>query len=187
MFTRHFVICVPCSLREEGGYEFKKTILDVMFDIINKIADATNEGLLMLCEFIEDCEFGALSVRVLHLLADKGPTMPQPGSFIRFIYNRIILEAATIRAAAVTALAKFAAAVPSLRASIITLLRRCLEDDDDEVRDRATLHVKNLEALRAIGECVCVMRTPAHRLLHVAELWSMEQCVALHGSGCCAL
>jgi coatomer subunit gamma len=137
-------------LREEGGFEFKKAIVDVMFDIINKISDATNEGLLMLCEFIEDCEFASLSVRVLHLLADKGPFMPQPGSFIRFIYNRIILAAATIRAAAVSALAKFGANVPSLRPSLVTLLARCLEDDDDEVRDRATLHVKNLQTLREI-------------------------------------
>lgn len=143
--------CGDCSLREEGGFDFKKTILDVIFDIIDKIPDATNEGLSNLCEFIEDCEFPVLSVRVLHLLADKGPTMPQPGSFIRFIYNRVILEAATIRAAAVTALAKFGANVPSLRPSIITLLKRCLEDDADEVRDRATLHVKNLEALLDAG------------------------------------
>jgi coatomer protein complex subunit gamma len=95
------------SLREEGGFEFKKTILEAMFDIINRIPEATNEGLLMLCEFIEDCEFASLSVRVLHLLAEKGPASPTPASFIRFIYNRIILENATIRAAAVTVLAKF--------------------------------------------------------------------------------
>ena len=35
----------------------------------------------------------------------------QPGKYIRHIYNRIILENATVRAAAVTALAKFGAAV----------------------------------------------------------------------------
>ena len=37
--------------------------------------------------------------------------MLQPGKYIRHIYNRIILENATVRAAAVTALAKFGAAV----------------------------------------------------------------------------
>ncbi len=67
-----------------------------------------------------------------------------------------MLQAATIRAAAVTALAKFGASVPSLRSSISILLTRCMDDDDDEVRDRATLHFKNLEALRAAGVCVCV-------------------------------
>lgn len=68
-------------------------------------------------------------------------------SFIRFIYNRIILENATIRASAVAALAKFGAQVPVLRKSIITLLGRCQDDDDDEVRDRATLHLQTLIAL----------------------------------------
>ena len=63
-----------------------------MFDIIAKVPESTNEGLMMLCEFIEDCEFATLSVRVLHLLADRGPQMPQPSAFIRFVYNRIILE-----------------------------------------------------------------------------------------------
>ena len=72
-------------MREEGGFEFKKAILEAIFDIIDKIPDAANEGLLMLCEFIEDCEFASLSVRVLHLLAAKGPQSPQPGaSFIHF-------------------------------------------------------------------------------------------------------
>ena len=72
-------------MREEGGFEFKKAILEAIFDIIDKIPDAANEGLLMLCEFIEDCEFASLSVRVLHLLAAKGPQSPQPGaSFVHF-------------------------------------------------------------------------------------------------------
>ncbi|RYG39928.1 hypothetical protein EON68_04865, partial [archaeon] len=35
---------------------------------------------------------------------------------------------------------------PELRPSITPLLMRCLDDDDDEVRDRATLYLKSLEA-----------------------------------------
>ena len=51
-----------------------------------------------------------------------------------------------VRAAAVTALAKFGAQVPELQPSICVLLERCLTDEDDEVRDRATyyLHVLKL-------------------------------------------
>ena len=54
----------------------------------------------------------------------------------RYIYNRVILENATVRAAAVTALAKFGAACIKLRQSTLTLLKRCLHDNDDEVRPR---------------------------------------------------
>jgi coatomer subunit gamma len=127
-------------LREEGGFEFKKSIVDTMLILINEIPDAVEPGLLHLCEFIEDCEFTFLSTQILHLLGRKGPKTAQPGRYIRHIYNRIILENATVRSAAVTSLAKFGAQVPSLRANIITLLRRCVHDADDEVRDRATFY-----------------------------------------------
>tara|TARA_B110000305_G_C19363924_1_gene600915 strand:- start:441 stop:656 length:216 start_codon:yes stop_codon:yes gene_type:complete len=53
----------------------------------------------------------------------------------------VILENSAVRAAAVSALAKFGAQVPSLRQSILTLLKRSLMDEDDEVRDRAALAV----------------------------------------------
>lgn len=127
-------------LREEGGFEFKKAITDTMLVLINEIPDAVEPGLLHLCEFIEDCEFTYLSTQILHVLGKKGPKTMQPGRYIRHIYNRIILENATVRAAAVTSLAKFGALVPSLRANIIVLLKRCVHDADDEVRDRSTFY-----------------------------------------------
>ncbi|CAG0888510.1 unnamed protein product [Cyprideis torosa] len=57
--------------------------------------------------------------------------------YIRYIYNRVILEAAAIRAAAVSALARFGALCEDLLPNILVLLSRCMMDDDDEVRDRA--------------------------------------------------
>jgi len=77
-----------------------------------------------LCEFIEDCEFTKLSVRILHLLGSEGPEVSQPSQYIRYIYNRIILENSTIRAAATSALAKFAIKIPELRERIKVLLNR---------------------------------------------------------------
>lgn len=49
--------------------------------------------------------------------------------------RRVILENAAVRAAAVPALAKFAARLPSLRPSIRVLIKRSLLDEDDEVGD----------------------------------------------------
>ena len=60
--------------------------------------------------------------------------------YIRFIYNRVILENAAVRAAAVAALAKFGASSADILPSILVLLRRCTLDTDDEVRDRATFY-----------------------------------------------
>ena len=42
-------------------------------------------------------------------------------------------------------MAAFAHKVPSLRASIILLLKKCLSDSDDEVRERAHFYVKIFE------------------------------------------
>ena len=99
-----------------------------------------------LCEFIEDCEYNNLAVRILHLLGTEGPKAAKPTKFIRYIYNRVVLENAIVRAAAVTALAKFGVgADASIKASIKILLTRCLDDPDDEVRDRAALNLKLLD------------------------------------------
>jgi coatomer subunit gamma len=105
-------------------------------------------ALAHLCEFIEDCEFTKLSVRVLHLLGVEGPKTSHPTKYIRYIYNRVVLENAIVRAAAVTALAKFGVAQkdPEVKASVQVLLTRCLDDTDDEVRDRAALNLRLMGA-----------------------------------------
>lgn len=78
-------------------------------------------------------------------MAVEGPKASNPSTYIRFIYNRINLERAVIRAAAVAALAAFANGVPSLKQSILYLLRKCLDDSDDEVRERAFFYIVLIE------------------------------------------
>ena len=101
-------------------------------------------ALAHLCEFIEDCEFTKLAVRILHLLGVEGPKTSQPTKYIRYIYNRVVLENAVVRAAAVTALAKFGVGQKDaeVKRSVTVLLTRCLDDTDDEVRDRAALNLR---------------------------------------------
>ena len=60
-----------------------------------------------------------------------------------------MLENATVRASAVSALAKFGIQNDYLRTSIIVLLQRCLYDNDDEVRDRATFFVALLKGMES--------------------------------------
>ncbi|KAI8027566.1 Coatomer subunit gamma-2 [Camellia lanceoleosa] len=139
-------------LREEGGFDYKKAIVDSIVILIRDIPDAKENGLLHLCEFIEDCEFTYLSTQILHFLGIEGPKTSDPSKYIRYIYNRVILENATVRASAVSTLAKFGAMVDSLKPRIFVLLRRCLFDSDDEVRDRATLYLNMLEVDGAIVE-----------------------------------
>ncbi|MBA0771678.1 hypothetical protein Gotri_007165, partial [Gossypium trilobum] len=139
-------------LREEGGFEYKKAIVDSIVILIRDIPEAKESGLLHLCEFIEDCEFTYLSTQILHFLGIEGPKTSDPSKYIRYIYNRVHLENATVRAGAVSTLAKFGAMVDSLKPRIFVLLRRCLFDTDDEVRDRATLYLNTLGADGAVED-----------------------------------
>ena len=132
-------------LREEGGFEFKKTIVNAIVTLIKAVPETAESSLLHLCEFIEDCEFTMLSTQVLHLLGELGPTTSAPARYIRFIYNRVMLENSAVRAAAIGSLSKFAASCPSLRAPIVSLLKRGLDDEDDETRDRTSILVNLLE------------------------------------------
>ncbi|WVQ83025.1 hypothetical protein IAT38_005163 [Cryptococcus sp. DSM 104549] len=134
-------------LRDEGGYDFKHAVVEAIFDMIKYIQDSRESALAHLCEFIEDCEFTKLSVRILHLLGIEGPKTRNPTKFIRYIYNRVVLENAVVRAAAVSSLAKFGVCVEdaSVMKSVNVLLRRCLDDVDDEVRDRAAMYIRVLE------------------------------------------
>jgi coatomer protein complex subunit gamma len=104
-------------LREEGGYEYKKAIVNTIISIIEENPEAKEAGkifliliysfslnyfnltgLAHLCEFIEDCEHTSLSTRILHLLGREGPRTTTPAKYIRYIYNRVILENAPVRA-----------------------------------------------------------------------------------------
>ncbi|KAF4872284.1 putative coatomer subunit gamma [Colletotrichum siamense] len=141
-------------LRDEGGYEFKRAVVESMFDLIKFVPESKEDALAHLCEFIEDCEFTKLAVRILHLLGLEGPKTSQPTKYIRYIYNRVVLENAIVRAAAVTALAKFGVGQkdPEVKRSVEVLLTRCLDDVDDEVRDRAALNLRLMHEDDAISE-----------------------------------
>ena len=62
------------------------------------------ECLHCLVDFIEDCQYDYLSTNILDFVANQAEFTSNPSFYIRYIYNRVILEKAQIRAAAVTAL-----------------------------------------------------------------------------------
>ncbi|ODQ78031.1 hypothetical protein BABINDRAFT_9638 [Babjeviella inositovora NRRL Y-12698] len=130
-------------LRDDGGFAFKNSIVEALFDMIRFVPASRDGALEHLCEFIEDCEFTELSVRILHLLGEEGPKTNSPTLYIRHIYNRVVLENSIIRSSAVIALSKFALlGDAAIKKNIQILLTRCLNDVDDEVRDRAAWSLK---------------------------------------------
>uniref|UniRef100_A0A3Q1J1E4 Coatomer subunit gamma n=1 Tax=Anabas testudineus TaxID=64144 RepID=A0A3Q1J1E4_ANATE len=132
-------------LRDDGGFEYKRAIVDCIISIIEDNPESKETGLAHLCEFIEDCEHTVLATKILHLLGKEGPRTPQPSKYIRFIFNRVVLESEAVRAAAVSALAKFGAQNDDLLPSVLVLMQRCMMDSDDEVRDRATFYMNVLQ------------------------------------------
>lgn len=124
-------------LREEGGYEYKKSVVEAIFSLVDCLPQCLEQTLPFLCEFIEDCEFTKLCVRILHLIGSQAPKTKNPETFVRFIFNRLILENSNVRAAAINALATMGATLEYLRNDIRILIESSLNDPDDEVRDRA--------------------------------------------------
>lgn len=128
------------SLRQEGGLTLKLAIVEAISDVlgarsVDTLSDSVDQALLMLCETIEDSEYPEVTVRVLHLLGEVGPASSNASTLVRFIYNRVILENSVVRAAAVSALARFQDCVPDVH----NLLERSCRDVNDEVRDRAAV------------------------------------------------
>uniref|UniRef100_A0A2K6UGF9 Coatomer subunit gamma n=1 Tax=Saimiri boliviensis boliviensis TaxID=39432 RepID=A0A2K6UGF9_SAIBB len=128
-------------LREEGGFEYKRAIVDCIISIIEENSESKETGLSHLCEFIEDCEFTVLATRILHLLGQEGPKTTNPSKYIRFIYNRVVLEHEEVRAGR----SKPGARTTGMIRTTLCPGRRCVMDDDNEVRDRATFYLNVLE------------------------------------------
>lgn len=141
---------VPPPPLPQGGFEYKRAIVDCIISIIEENPESKETGLAHLCEFIEDCEHTVLAIKILHLLGKEGPRTPQPSKYIRFIFNRVVLESEAVRAgsvappfngpspclprvssaislpppAAVSALAKFGAQNDDLLPSVLVLMQR---------------------------------------------------------------
>jgi coatomer protein complex subunit gamma len=129
-------------LKEEGNVQFRESVVDTIIEICPSQREV---ALMILAEHIEDCEHAHLQTKIINFLAEEGPKSKNPASYIRFIYNRVNLEKAVIRAAAISALAAFGHKVSSLRKSIMILLQKCLTDSDDEVRERALFYLNLLK------------------------------------------
>lgn len=95
---------IVCFNSLQGGFEYKRAIVDCIISIIEENPESKETGLAHLCEFIEDCEHTVLATKILHLLGKEGPRTPQPSKYIRFIFNRVVLESEAVRAGVYAAL-----------------------------------------------------------------------------------
>ena len=147
------------ALRDEGSQEVKQAVSDAIISVVKSIPESAELGLLHLCEFIEDCEFPNLCSGILAFLTDRIPETTNPAKYVRFIYNRLILENAAVRMAAVESLTRIALKCSDLTSDIIVLLETASGDSDDEVRDRLQWYLSILcdsKSTRADSDTSCV-------------------------------
>ncbi|CAO2603065.1 Coatomer subunit gamma-2, partial [Lemmus lemmus] len=132
-------------LRDDGGFEYKKAIVDCIISIVEENPESKEAGLAHLCEFIEDCEHTVLATKILHLLGKEGPRTPVPSKYIRFIFNRVVLENEAVRAGESEWWQNCWKSLGYRNIPLPFLLNRCMMDTDDEVRDRATFYLNVLQ------------------------------------------
>ena len=132
-------------LREEGGYAYKKAIVDTIIKIMEDNEQTRERGLEQLCEFIEDCDHSSLAIEILNLLGREGPKTKKASTYVRFIANRLLLDASPVACAATAALAKFGT-IPELSDTIRTALERFSLHEDYDVMERAVFYKNILSA-----------------------------------------
>lgn len=164
----------------------KRVCVEAIHAIATKHTHAATAAMQALAEFVEDCTSTSLSCSVLQILAEEVPRLPasaQPALFVHAIYNRVLLEKAEVRVAALSALARIARNLtdPALRASLRALVASCANDPDDELRERAALLSQALEELEnpestnqelfafALGERTFDVQTLEERVLRALE------------------
>ena len=86
-------------LREEGGFEYKKSIINAILGIVRTVAESKETALTHLLRVHRGLRVPTCPRQILHLLGEEGPKTSHPAKYIRYVYNRIILENATVRAA----------------------------------------------------------------------------------------
>ncbi|KAH8741619.1 coatomer SEC21 gamma subunit like (beta adaptin) [Cryptosporidium ryanae] len=133
------------NLREEGSLEFKSHVIDTLFEISDEIPSILENILYHICETIEDCEYPVIIIRILGFLGKNIPRATNPSRYVRYIYNRLILESSAVRAASVDSLVRIALNCESISRDIKTLLQVCSIDNDDEVRDRTNIYSRIID------------------------------------------
>jgi coatomer protein complex subunit gamma len=140
-------------LRLEANFLTKLEIVDAIIWFIDNVESLKKVAIFCLAEYIEDCQFDNLKTKILNILGKEGPSVQSTSQLVRYIYNRIILENSVVRASAISALGDIAYKDKSLRKNILNLIKRSLNDIDNEVRERAYFYTKAINELDNAEHC----------------------------------
>uniref|UniRef100_A0A3B0N8N5 Coatomer subunit gamma n=1 Tax=Theileria annulata TaxID=5874 RepID=A0A3B0N8N5_THEAN len=120
---RHVLNFLAVNFRQETAYAPKAEMVEATIHIVSEIPKARTLGISNLCEFIEDCEYPEINCRIIKFLGENIPNTSNPTEYIRFIYNRLMLENPLVRSASIDALENIAKALPELRTCILFIIK----------------------------------------------------------------
>ena len=115
----------------EEGAQTKLEILEGIIWHIYNDKDLKLQALFFLAESIFDCQYDVLKIRIINLIGKECELETNKSKLVRFIYNQIILESSMIRASAISVLGEIGLKEKNLREIIISLIEKCLNDDDN--------------------------------------------------------
>jgi hypothetical protein len=131
------------TFRTVENLQVQQILVDGFFKFAESIESSRVAAFRFLCEYLEDSKFAMLSVRIVNFIGKWGTQLPNKPELVRSLCNRLFLESAEVRAAAIDALFQFAGD-DALGPSVRSVIGRQLNDPDDEVRDRATFYTQIL-------------------------------------------
>jgi coatomer protein complex subunit gamma len=138
------------QLRLQNDYKLKHAIVRGITESVDAYPETADISLRILSRALDYCEYVHLTTDILLIMAGRSKMLTNAADHIPYIYNCFMLGKAPVRAAAVSSMSKIASQHPSLRKSLLILLKMCRRDECDEIRDRATVEVAILEC--AISE-----------------------------------
>ena len=129
------------NFRPMDGNELHLTIVETFIDVSLISKDSSKIVCNYLMEYLEDCAYVDVSNRILAFMGLEGPKLDNKTDIIASICNRLLLDPADIRGAAIDALYGFTqCSDKNLSNSVKEIIENYIDDNDDEVRNRALLY-----------------------------------------------
>lgn len=122
----------------------KLEIVEAITWFVKNVDVYKRQALVTLAEYVEDCPSESIKSKILLVIGNQSKGMNNLNQLVRHIYNRVIIEGPIVRSAAISALGEIANHNDSLKEKIIILIKNCLSDSDNEVRERAYFYYKAL-------------------------------------------
>lgn len=132
------------TFRQIEIYEVQSIFVQGFFNFAEFLKNSQVSVFRYLCEYVEDSKFPEMTLLIVRFIGDKGPEQENRTELVRCLCNRLYLENAEIRAASIDALAKFAEC-EDIGPSVLHVIKKHLNDADDEVRDRAAFYTTAFE------------------------------------------